>query len=107
VTASTIAPAPAAPTASAAPTYDLDVTNSRCQAETTVGHGKRNTCGAQAFVAVEIHVTSSTEPLHVLYCAHHYGKHAPGLAQHQTRVLADLRHTINAKPTDPTDSNGF
>lgn len=64
-------------------------------------------CGAQAFVRVEIPVTSSPAPLDVLYCSHHYNRHSAGLAGAGARVVHDERAKINSKPTDPSDSQGF
>lgn len=58
-------------------------------------------CGAQAFVRVVV-----TEEQHLLFCVHDYRKHAPYIASKAFEVI-DESATINAKPTDPSQSQGF
>lgn len=72
-------------------------------------------CKAQAFVAVLIPLTGEEfavfdedgsitfAMLPLMFCGHHYRKHADALPEN-TVVTADDRHLINTKPTDPGTS---
>lgn len=54
-------------------------------------------CGAQAFVAVDFPQLGAG--LALLFCGHHYARHATSIGSKGGKVAVDARATINAHPS--------
>jgi hypothetical protein len=75
-------------------------TDTKAQSQPSAGHAplqlsdRCDSCGAQAFVAVQLDGTAAE----LLFCGHHYRRHETALAAAGARIH-DERSRINEKPS--------